>query len=106
MINFEEYPIINNPLQTIGNYDPIHAMFVKIKQRRDSGEYQELPQKIEYNSEDVKSLEEFCKRYGIVGFSIGKMSPAVALKMLKNKMGVIDSPVIETHDNKKSLLFG
>ncbi len=42
--------------------------------------------------EDVKKLEEFCKKMGIVGFNCGNMSPLAALALLKGKLGVVDTP--------------
>jgi len=66
MINFEEYPTITNPYQSMGNYDPlsslsltkydpIHAALVKRKKILD-GDDVELPQKTEYKNEDVIDL--------------------------------------------------
>lgn len=42
--------------------------------------------------EDVKKLEEFCKKMGVVGFNCGNMNPLAALALLKNKLGVVDTP--------------
>ena len=114
MNGYEEYPVINNPYENVGKYnplsalsltkhDPIHDMLVKRKQQRDSGEEQ-LPHVVEYNNEDVKALEEFCNKYGIVAMNFGRMNPQIALKMLKSKMGIQETPVVKS-DTKK-LLFG
>lgn len=114
MNDYEEYPDINNPYNNIGKYDPlsalsltkhdpVHAMLVKRKQQRDCGE-ELLPPTVEYKNEDVKALEEFCNRYGIVAMNFGRMNPQIALKMLKSKMGIQETPVIKS-DNKQ-LLFG
>ena len=43
-------------------------------------------------AEDIKKLEEFCLKHGIVGFNCGRMSPAAALTLLKGKLGVMDTP--------------
>jgi len=111
---YEEYPELNNPYDNMGKYDPlsalsltkhdpIHAMLVKRKQQRDSGE-EPLPPKVEYNNEDVKALEEFCNKHGILGFSVGNMHPKAALMMLKSKMGIIETPI--QVNTKKQLLYG
>jgi len=54
----------------------------------------------QYDPKDIQELEEFCQRYGIMGFNFGKMNPKAALRMLKGKMGIIDEKV----SNKKMLL--
>ena len=36
---------------------------------------------------DVKRLEDYCARLGIVGFNAGRMSPVAALAMLKQQFG-------------------
>lgn len=41
---------------------------------------------------DVKKLEEFCKKMGIVGFNCGNMSPLAALALLKTKLGIPEEP--------------
>jgi len=43
--------------------------------------------------DDVVALEEFCRKYGIVGVNFGNMSPRSTLKMLKGKMGIVDNPI-------------
>ena len=113
MNGYEEYPELNNPYDNMGKYDPlsalsltkhdpIHAMLVKRKQQRDNGEEPILPA-VEYKNEDVKALEEFCNKYGIVAMNFGRMNPQIALKMLKAKMGIQGSPVVKSD---KQLLFG
>ena len=119
----EEYPTMGNPYQCMGNYDPlpamalkkqqangydpIHAAMVKRKQRIDNGEELELPPKEEYKNEDIKALEEFCKKHGIMAMNFGNIPPSSALRMLKSKMGIQEAPVTPlTNNNKKSLLLG
>jgi hypothetical protein len=53
----------------------------------------------QYDLKDIQELEEFCQQYGVMGFNFGKMNPKSALRMLKNKMGVV-----EKVSNKKMLL--
>lgn len=41
----------------------------------------------EYNEEDMKELEEYCKKRGIVGVNFGNRNPRAVLEMLKGRMG-------------------
>jgi len=72
-------------------FDP-HALMIKKKEIQ-SGELTEDTPSQKWPEEEVKALEEFCKQYGILGISCGKMPPAVALGMLKAKMGIVDGPL-------------
>ena len=38
-------------------------------------------------AEDVKKLQDYCQKVGIVGFNPGRMPPMVALAMLKQQYG-------------------
>ena len=42
----------------------------------------------EYNPEEVKELEEYCKQRGIIGVNFGGMSPRTVMNMLKGKTGI------------------
>ena len=86
----DDYRTVNNPFASIANYDPIHAMFLKRKKQEVDGV--DLTVK-EHNMDDVVALEEFCRKYGIVGVNFGNMSPRSTLKMLKGKMGIVDNPI-------------
>lgn len=60
---------------------------------------------------DMKALDEFCRKHGIVGYNCGKMNPIAALCMLKQKLGISDSSLQERIPysdtiNKKILLKG
>ena len=110
----EEYPELNNPYNNMGKYDPlsalslikndpIHAFLVKRKQQQDSGEEPLLP-KVEYNNDDIKALEEFCNKHGILGMNCGSMNPRSVLNMLKSKMGIVETP--NQVSSKKQLLYG
>ena len=102
----DDFPVMPDPYHNMGNYDPIHAMLVKRKQQHDSGE-EVLEPKLEYKNEDVKALEEFCRKMGIVGFSICRMNPKTALMMLKTKMGLVENPSTPTpKSDKQQLLYG
>ena len=41
---------------------------------------------------DVKKLEDFCAKMGILGVGCGNMNPLAVLAMLKQKLGVVDTP--------------
>ena len=41
----------------------------------------------QWPEKDVKALQDYCERMGIVGFSCGRMHPIAALSMLKNQFG-------------------
>jgi len=74
-------------------FDP-HQMMVK-KHKIETGEIapDSVPE-VKWPDKDIKALEEFCKQYGIVGFS-SKLHPSVALAFLKDKMGLFDKPLSE-----------
>jgi len=77
-------------------FDP-YQMLLRRKQREEDPH--SFPT-VEYDQNDIKELEEFCKQYNILGFNCGKMTPKAALNMLKNKLGIIT----EKTENKKILL--
>ena len=85
-----------NPTVSTNGFDPYQAMLSRKKREEDS---QSFPT-VEYNQNDIRELEEFCKQYNILGFNCGKMGPKAALNMLKNKLGIITEKI----DNKKILL--
>lgn len=90
---FTEYPempslldrISQRPVVNDGAFDP-HQLMIK-KKLTDSGV--NIPRQ-SWPDKDVKTLEDFCLKYGIIGFNCGKMSPIAALAMLKQKLGVIE----------------
>ena len=77
-------------------FDP-YQMLLRRKHREEDP--QSFPV-IQYDENDIRELEEFCKKYNILGFNCGKMGPKAALNMLKNKLGVITEKI----ENKKILL--
>jgi hypothetical protein len=87
------------PVSSINGFDPYQAM-LKRKQSNVSDEGGYINAEIEqYDPNDIQELEEFCQQYGIMGFNFGKMNPKSALRMLKNKIGIV-----EKVNNKKMLL--
>lgn len=80
----------------IPSFDP-YQILLRRKQREEDP--QSFPT-IEYDQNDIRELEEFCRQYNILGFNCGRMGPKAALNMLKNKLGILT----EKTDNKKILL--
>lgn len=74
-------------------FDP-HKLMVKKKQV-EAGEVvaeDETPKQT-WPEKDVKTLEDFCAKHGILGFNCGRMSPIAAMAMLKQKIGIVDGPL-------------
>ena len=97
--------------QSVGGFDPYKSMLMKKQQ--EEGQTVDTSNTIKWPAEDVKRLEDFCKRCGIFGFNCGRMSPAAALSMLKTKLGVADTSPVESARgryedkmNQKTLLKG
>ncbi len=66
--------------------DPYQMML----KRRDSNAQEATSPVQTWPEEDIKKLEDFCRKMGIVGFNCGNMSPLSALAFLKQKLGVMD----------------
>ena len=81
-------------------HDPYQIMM----DRKNRGEDTQMPLIQKYDAADEKMVEEFCKKHGIVGFNIGKMPPAVALKILKEKLGIVDEQTPKSYE--KQVLHG
>jgi len=67
-----------------GTFDPYQAMLKKKENETspiDPSTIQTWPE------EDVKKLQDYCQKMGIVGFNCGKMHPIAALAMLKRQFG-------------------
>lgn len=82
--------------QSVSEFDPVEFL---IKRKKES---EEIPSKIEFENEDVKELEKFCKNHGIIGLNFKNMNPRVILSMLKKNMGIREDLV----ENKRELLKG
>lgn len=92
-MNFHEIPTSLN--------DPIFQSLVR---RKKQGEDTTLPPIQQFDQEDIKELESFCRKFNIIGFNCGNMHPKAALRMLKMRLGV---PNEEKHIvENKSLLKG
>ena len=55
----------------------------------------------EYNEDDMKELQEYCAKRGILGVNFGNRNPKAVLQMLKARMGERSEPTI-----KRGLLNG
>lgn len=67
-----------------GTFDPYQAMLNKKQADTapvDPSNIQKWPE------EDVKKLQDYCTKMGIVGFNSGRMHPIAALAMLKQQFG-------------------
>lgn len=93
-----------------------HSIMVK-KHRIERGEeLPEIPEANQWPVEDVKALQDYCQKMGIVGFST-RQSPKLALMQLQKQMGdfsniSVENRVpagyekIESNSSKKSLIRG
>lgn len=75
------------------NFDP-YKMMVN-KKKSENGEPVDVSDVIKWPEKDLKALNDFCKKYNILGFNCGKMSPIAALSMLKSQLGIVDAPLEE-----------
>ena len=89
------------PVPASNGFDPYQAM-LRRKQSNIQDETGYINTQVqEYNPKDIQELEEFCTKYGVVGFNFGTMNPKAALRMLKSRMGVKEEKV-----TPKTMLFG
>lgn len=82
---------VNKQPSSPNGFDPHQSMINKKKV--DDGIPIDTSNTVKWPEQDVKALEDFCLKYGVVGFNCGRMSPIAALAMLKSKMGVMDGPL-------------
>jgi hypothetical protein len=78
----------SNSSPSKGEFDP-YQMMVKKKEVNAGNIADDTPTQ-SWPEEDIKKLEDFCKKMGIIGFNCGKMSPLAALAFLKQKLGILD----------------
>lgn len=75
----------NGTLPPAGTVDPYKMML-----QRKQGivpETSPVPIAIEWPADQVKQLQDYCTKMGIVGFNAGRLNPIVALAMLKKQFG-------------------
>ena len=81
--------------------DP-YEMMVKRKQENEG----EVTRPVQtWPEADVKKLEDFCSKMGILGINCGSIPPLVILQMLKNKFGIMDETDM-SKNSEKQLLYG
>jgi len=83
-------------MNNVPEFDPYQLLLKRKKQ--DENPIEEIPV-VSFDEEDVKELEEFCKTHGILGINFKNMNPKSVLRMLKNKMGILE-------ETTKSVLLG
>ena len=81
----------------INSFDPCDMMIKRRNKQLESEESIEADI-VNYDVNEIKELEAFCKTHNIIGFNCGKMSPKAALNILKNKLGALYNS-----ENKKML---
>ena len=55
----------------------------------------------EYSEDDVRELQEYCQKRGIIGVNFGNRNPKAVLQMLKARMGERSEPI-----SKRGLING
>lgn len=82
------------------SFDPYQALL----KRKQKGEDTTLAPVQEFDPNDMFELQEFCKQHGIVGFNMGRMNPKAALKILKARIGIKETPT--PPPSQKTILLG
>lgn len=70
--------------QPEGKFDPYKIMVQKKEQETAPIDPVSIPK---WPEKDVKALEDYCRRMGIVGFNCGRMHPIAALAKLRQELG-------------------
>lgn len=81
----------NAPLPPPGTVDPYQLM---LKRQKGETPAAPLPPVQTWPEEDVKALEDYCKRNGIVGFAT-RQNPKLALMQLKQQVGDYSGVALE-----------
>lgn len=107
-IKMEEFRTIPNLIDKLMHKtsDPIYQMMLNKQNQSINSNVNSTPQVIQYQNNDIKELEEFCMKNGIIGFNCGNMHPKMALKILKSKLGI---PHVEEYNNtlnNKKIILG
>ena len=66
-----------------GTVDPYKLMI----QRKNSSDTIDTSKTVIWPENDVKLLQDYCNKMGIVGFNSGRTPPLVALSLLKKQLG-------------------
>ena len=81
----------STPTTAQNGFDPYKTMVDKKKM--EDGKSIDISNTQIWPSEDVKVLEDFCVKHGILGYRCGRMSPVAALSLLKKQLGFDDRPL-------------
>ena len=82
--------------------DPYQMMINKKHQPK--SQITDIPVQV-YPESQIKALEDYCKKMGIVGYNCGTIPPGAALALLKNQLGDYTvSPTEQSITPKKQLL--
>jgi hypothetical protein len=87
-------------MNNVPEFDP-YKLLLKRKQHQEDPT--SIPN-IQYNQDDVKELEQFCQKHGILGVNFKNMNPKSILNMLKSKMGIVDNHSM--NNSIKKMLYG
>jgi len=74
-----------SPQTPTAGFDP-HKLMVKKRKVETGEELPEIPEDPKWPEEDVKALQDYCAKMGIVGFST-RQHPKLALMQLKQQVG-------------------
>ena len=74
-------------------YDP-HKLMVKKHKVETGEELPEMPPDPKWPAADIKALQDYCQRMGIIGFST-RQHPRLALAQLKQQMGDMSNIPLE-----------
>lgn len=89
----------SNPNATV---DPYQMMLNRKTQQKQQAS--DIPVQV-YPESQIKALEDYCKKMGIVGYNCGTIPPGAALALLKNQLGDFTvSPLEQSIAPKKQLL--
>lgn len=80
--------MVDGSLPPPGTLDPYQVLLARKQAalRGDPVKQPELQPVQKWPEEDVKALEDYCKRMGVIGFAT-RMNPKIALMQLKQQMG-------------------
>jgi hypothetical protein len=73
-----------SPIPTQAKFDPYQALLKKKEEETVPIDPSTIKQ---WSEKDLKTLQDYCEKMGIIGFSCGKMHPIAALAMLKQQFG-------------------
>lgn len=104
---------VSEPTKSPEGFDP-HDLMLQRKQATIKGEdmygEKELPSPQQFPEEDVKALEDYCRRMGIIGYST-RQHPKLALVQLKKQLGdfegiELDARVIPGYEKMGQKTYG